>query len=61
MQIDRERDQPTSDPYDNAVPFIIPERVPVFALPNVVFFPKTYLPLHVFEPVSYTHLRAPRD
>ena len=51
MQIDRERDQPTSDPYDNAVPFIIPERVPVFALPNVVFFPKTYLPLHVFEPL----------
>lgn len=50
MQIDRERDQPTSDPYDNAVPFIIPERVPVFALPNVVFFPKTYLPLHIFEP-----------
>jgi len=50
MQIDRERDQPTNDPYDNAVPFIIPERVPVFALPNVVFFPKTYLPLHIFEP-----------
>lgn len=50
MQIDRERDQPTSDPYDNAVPFTIPERVPVFALPNVVLFPKTYLPLHIFEP-----------
>ena len=50
MQIDRERDQPTRDPYDKAVPFAIPERVPVFALPNVVFFPKTYLPLHIFEP-----------
>lgn len=24
--------------------------VPVFPLPNVVFFPHTYLPLHVFEP-----------
>ncbi len=24
--------------------------VPVFALPNLVFFPKTLLPLHVFEP-----------
>lgn len=50
MQIDRERDQPTRDPYDKAVPFAIPERVPVFALPNIVFFPKTYLPLHIFEP-----------
>src|SRR5579884_259515 len=28
----------------------IPEWVPLFPLPNVVFFPKTYLPLHVFEP-----------
>lgn len=50
MQIDRERDQPTRDPYDKAAPFAIPERVPVFALPNIVFFPKTYLPLHIFEP-----------
>jgi len=28
----------------------IPKIVPVFALPTVVFFPKTYLPLHIFEP-----------
>ena len=28
----------------------IPEWVPLFPLPNVVFFPKTYLPLHIFEP-----------
>lgn len=28
----------------------IPKIVPVFPLPTVVFFPKTYLPLHVFEP-----------
>lgn len=25
------------------------ESVPMFPLPDVVFFPKTYLPLHVFE------------
>ena len=24
--------------------------VPIFPLPNVVFFPDTYLPLHIFEP-----------
>lgn len=28
----------------------IPDWVPLFPLPNVVFFPKTYLPLHLFEP-----------
>ncbi|MBH0207803.1 MAG: peptidase S16, partial [Nitrospira sp.] len=28
----------------------MPDRLPVFPLPNVVFFPKTYLPLHIFEP-----------
>ena len=26
------------------------ERVPIFPLPETVFFPKTHLPLHVFEP-----------
>ncbi|MEJ2229727.1 MAG: LON peptidase substrate-binding domain-containing protein [Nitrospirales bacterium] len=30
--------------------FPIPEIVPVFPLPTVVFFPETYLPLHIFEP-----------
>lgn len=30
--------------------FRIPEYIPLFPLPNVVFFPKTYLPLHIFEP-----------
>lgn len=29
---------------------LIPDRIPLFPLPNLVFFPKTYLPLHVFEP-----------
>ncbi len=30
--------------------FPIPDIVPIFPLPTVVFFPKTYLPLHIFEP-----------
>jgi Lon protease-like protein len=30
--------------------FPIPEIVPIFPLPSVVFFPETYLPLHIFEP-----------
>ena len=30
--------------------FRIPDRIPIFPLPNVVLFPKTYLPLHIFEP-----------
>ena len=34
---------------DNWLPFDVPNRIPVFPLPNVVFFPKTYLPLHIFE------------
>ncbi len=31
-------------------PFPIPAVIPIFPLPNVVLFPYTYLPLHVFEP-----------
>jgi hypothetical protein len=30
-------------------PVSIPNVIPLFPLPNVVFFPRTYLPLHVFE------------
>tara|TARA_B100000315_G_scaffold255973_3_gene300747 strand:+ start:12373 stop:13029 length:657 start_codon:yes stop_codon:yes gene_type:complete len=30
-------------------PFLIPAIIPLFPLPNVVLFPYTYLPLHVFE------------
>jgi len=45
MQTDRDRSHPGHEPT-----FPIPERIPIFPLPNVVFFPKTYLPLHIFEP-----------
>jgi uncharacterized protein len=55
MQIDRERDYHESEPSDNGAPFPIPSEIPVFALPNVVLFPKTYLPLHIFEP-RYRHM-----
>jgi len=30
--------------------FPIPGIIPIFPLPNVVLFPDTYLPLHIFEP-----------
>ncbi|HZC67442.1 MAG TPA: LON peptidase substrate-binding domain-containing protein [Nitrospirales bacterium] len=30
-------------------PIRIPSVIPLFPLPNMVFFPRTYLPLHVFE------------
>jgi Lon protease-like protein len=35
---------------DSLSPSYIPDCIPVFPLPNIVFFPKTYLPLHIFEP-----------
>jgi len=50
MQTDRERDHQEPEPSEKHSPFSIPEHIPVFALPNVVLFPKTYLPLHIFEP-----------
>ena len=51
MQTDRERGTSDRSPSNkHAEPFPIPNRLPVFPLPNVVFFPKTYLPLHIFEP-----------
>jgi uncharacterized protein len=49
MLTDRERGPSTPGPAKHEDAFVIPNRLPVFPLPNVVFFPKTYLPLHVFE------------
>jgi uncharacterized protein len=50
MQTDHEREHHGRDQRDSVMPFPIPARIPVFPLPNVVLFPKTYLPLHIFEP-----------
>lgn len=50
MQTDHEREPQGRDQRDIVPPFPIPGRIPVFPLPNVVLFPKTYLPLHIFEP-----------
>ena len=50
MQTDREREPFGPDHSEKSTPFPIPSAIPVFALPNVVLFPKTYLPLHIFEP-----------
>ena len=41
---------PQLDRETSSEPFPIPEVIPIFPLPNVVFFPNTYLPLHIFEP-----------
>ena len=40
---------PNAGAGDNLEPIVIPSVIPLFPLPNVVFFPQTYLPLHVFE------------
>lgn len=50
MQTDHGREPHGRDQRDAVAPFPIPARIPVFPLPNVVLFPKTYLPLHIFEP-----------
>lgn len=39
-----------SEAADELVPGTILEGLPIFPLPNLVFFPRTMLPLHVFEP-----------
>ena len=43
------------DPLDD-----FPTRFPIFPLPNVVLFPGTYLPLHIFEP-RYRQMTKPRS
>ena len=50
MQTDREREHQGPDHSDKSGSFPVPATIPLFALPNVVLFPKTYLPLHIFEP-----------
>jgi len=50
MQTDHGREHQGRDQRDSVTPFPVPSRIPVFPLPNVVLFPKTYLPLHIFEP-----------
>ncbi|MBI3603917.1 MAG: LON peptidase substrate-binding domain-containing protein [Nitrospirae bacterium] len=44
MQIEHDR-----TPSGNSL-FHVPDRFPIFPLPNVVLFPRLYLPLHIFEP-----------
>lgn len=35
---------------DGLEPVLVPSVIPIFPLPNLVFFPHTYAPLHIFEP-----------
>lgn len=49
MQFERDRPYHGRDPQDKGA-LKVPACIPIFPLPNVVFFPKTYLPLHIFEP-----------
>jgi uncharacterized protein len=41
---------PSKGPEGELGPVAIPSIVPLFPLPHLVFFPRTYLPLHIFEP-----------
>jgi Lon protease-like protein len=41
---------PSTGPDGEPSPAHFPDILPLFPLPNVVFFPRTYLPLHIFEP-----------
>lgn len=49
MQFEADRPQHEKDVQRKSA-FAIPTCIPFFPLPNVVFFPKTYIPLHIFEP-----------
>ncbi len=41
---------PSTGPGEILDPVSIPKVIPLFPLPNLVFFPRTYVPLHIFEP-----------
>ena len=41
---------PSTGPGDILDPVSIPKVIPLFPLPNLVFFPRTYVPLYIFEP-----------
>ena len=49
MQFEQDKLYHGTQPQDKGT-FQIPDCIPLFPLPNVVLFPKTYLPLHIFEP-----------
>ena len=42
-------------------PVTIPNIIPLFPLPNLVFFPRTYVPLHIFEPRYREMVQAAAD
>jgi Lon protease-like protein len=42
-------------------PVPIPNVIPLFPLPNLVFFPRTYIPLHIFELRYRDMVRAAAD
>src|SRR5512145_454301 len=48
MESGHNASQPARDASEEGLQ--VPDIIPIFALPTVVFFPRTYLPLHVFEP-----------
>ncbi|MFO0774795.1 MAG: LON peptidase substrate-binding domain-containing protein [Nitrospiraceae bacterium] len=50
MHLEPQQDGPNQEAHIPRDAVRIPEIVPIFALPGVVFFPRTYLPLHIFEP-----------
>jgi Lon protease-like protein len=41
---------PSTGPGGDLGSIKIPGIIPIFPLPNLVFYPRTYLPLHIFEP-----------
>jgi len=48
---------PSAEPGGDLHAIKIPGIIPLFPLPNLVFYPRTYLPLHIFEPRYRTMVR----